>query len=120
MVDEAKQFEEEDRLHRAKVAAKNGLENYAYSVKNTLDGDVGKKLADDQKEAARKAAEDALAWIDENPLATTEQLEARQKDTEAVVSPIFASVYQQQAPQGQDQQPMNSDGGAGPKVETVD
>lgn len=36
LVEEAEKFKAEDEVVRKKVEAKNGLENYTYSIKNTL------------------------------------------------------------------------------------
>ena len=36
MMKEAKKYKAEDEKNRSKIEAKNGLENYAYSLKNTL------------------------------------------------------------------------------------
>jgi L1 cell adhesion molecule like protein len=41
-VEEAEKFKAEDELLKGKVEAKNGLENYLYSVRNTLKDDKWK------------------------------------------------------------------------------
>jgi len=41
-VQEAEKFKAEDEAVKNKVEAKNGLENYLYSVKNTLNDENGK------------------------------------------------------------------------------
>merc|ERR1712159_553695 len=43
MQEEAGDFAEEDRLFRERVEAKNGLENYAYSLKSTMDDEKFKE-----------------------------------------------------------------------------
>merc|ERR1719223_2240664 len=45
MVQEAEKFQEEDKKVRDKIEARNALENYVYSMKNTL-GDSEKGVAD--------------------------------------------------------------------------
>merc|ERR1719188_1936919 len=37
MVEEAEKYKAEDDAHKQKIEAKNGLENYCYSMKNTMD-----------------------------------------------------------------------------------
>merc|ERR1711957_1295 len=53
MVQEAEEFQEEDKKVRDKIESRNALENYVYSMKNTL-GDsekgVADKIGDDDKE----------------------------------------------------------------------
>merc|ERR1711959_496382 len=39
MVQEAEQYKDEDEAARVKIEAKNGLENYAYNMRNTLNDD---------------------------------------------------------------------------------
>ncbi len=47
--------------------AKNGLENYAYSVKNTLnDPAVGGKLDAGDKEKLTKVVDETIDWLDHN------------------------------------------------------
>lgn len=49
------------------LQAKNALENYAYSVKNTLaDPAVGGKLEAGDKERLQKAVEETIDWLDHN------------------------------------------------------
>merc|ERR1712226_971920 len=54
MVQEAEEFQEEDKKVREKIEARNQLENYVYSMKNTLSDSekgVADKIGDDDKEA---------------------------------------------------------------------
>merc|ERR1719395_16816 len=71
--EDAEKYAKEDEEFKKKVEAKNGLENYCYSMKNTL-GD--EKL----KEKAEKAIDDALAWLESNQLAEKEEFEHKQKE----------------------------------------
>ena len=43
MLKEAKEFEEQDKITKEKIDAKNSLDNYIYSMKNTVE-DNEKKL----------------------------------------------------------------------------
>ena len=44
MVSEAEKFKEEDEKEAARVQAKNQLESYAYSLKNTINDDGEMKI----------------------------------------------------------------------------
>merc|ERR1712224_1111500 len=58
-----------DKKVREKIEARNALENYVYSMKNTLsDGEKGvaDKIGDEDKEAVEKAIEEANEWLDDN------------------------------------------------------
>ena len=55
MVAEAEKFAEEDKATREKIEARNGLENYAFSLKNQVNDDegLGGKIEADDKESVR-------------------------------------------------------------------
>ena len=52
MVAEAEQFAEEDKATAERIAARNGLENYAFSLKNQANDEegLGGKIDEDDKE----------------------------------------------------------------------
>ena len=52
MVQEAEQFADEDKAIREKIESRNGLENYAFSLKNQVNDDegLGGKIDEDDKE----------------------------------------------------------------------
>jgi len=113
MVNEAEKFKGEDEKQREKIEAKNGLENYAYSIRNTLkEEQLASKLTADDKSAIEKAVNDAIQWLESHPTAEKSDYEERQKILEGVVHPIFTRMYQQAggAPGGA---PGGFPGGAG-------
>merc|ERR1719240_1149514 len=95
MVSEAEKYASEDEQNKKKIEAKNGLENYCYSMKNTLQEE---KLQDNfeagDKDKIEKSVQDALDWLERNQMAETEEFEAKQKELEGVVNPIMMKVYQ--------------------------
>jgi L1 cell adhesion molecule like protein len=95
MVRDASKFENEDKTQRDRVEAKNGLENYAYSMKNTVnDANVGGKLDEADKKKILEAVDAAIQWLNTNQEAEKEEYEHRQKDLEGICSPIIAKMYQ--------------------------
>ncbi|ETV66981.1 hypothetical protein H257_16775 [Aphanomyces astaci] len=68
----------------------NGLENYAYNLRNTLNVE---KLQGKLDEADKKVMEDkvteTIKWLD----ATKEEYEAKQKELEGVANPIMQKLY---------------------------
>merc|ERR1712227_1010816 len=95
MVSEAEKFKAEDEANKGKVEAKNGLENYCFTMRNTLQEEKLKdKFEGGDKEAIEKAVQDALDWLDKNQLAEKDEFEAKQKELEGVVNPIMMKVYQ--------------------------
>lgn len=130
MVSEAEKFKDEDEKEAARVQGKNGLESYAYSLKTTLGEEQFKsKLEEADIEAVTKAADETIAWLDENQTATTEEFADKQKELEGVANPIMSKAYQAGAAPG-GAAPGGFPGGApgagaapsndGPTVEEVD
>ena len=56
MVEEAEKYADEDKLIRERIEARNGLENYAYSLKNQINDDegLGGKIDDDERETVSR------------------------------------------------------------------
>merc|ERR1711908_158478 len=102
MVAEAEEFQEEDKKVREKIESRNQLENYVYSMKNTLS--VADKIGDDDKETIEKALEEANEWLDDNQEAEKEDFEEKLKEVQDVCSPIISKVYKESggAPGGGD------------------
>merc|ERR1719488_142209 len=101
MVQEAEEFQEEDKKVREKIEARNGLENYVYSMKNQLsDSEKG----DADKETIEKALEEANEWLDDNQEAEKEDFDEKLKEVQDACSPIISKVYRESggAPGGGD------------------
>merc|ERR1711871_790752 len=98
MVQVAEEFQEEDKKVREKIEARNALENYVYSMKNTL-GDsekgVADKIGDDDKETIEKALEEVNEWLDDNQDAEKEDFDEKLKEVQDTCSPIISKVYQE-------------------------
>ena len=115
MVADAEKYKKEDEMQREKIAARNSLESYVYSVKQTAeDPNVVNKLNADDLETVKNKTQEVMAWLDRNSMADKEEYEEKQKDLQQVCSPIMAKLHGQQQPQ---QGYSSSDG---PTVEEVD
>merc|ERR1719343_1749704 len=78
-------FAKEDAEFKDKVEAKNSLENYCYSMKNTLgDEKVKDKISEEDKTKAETAIDEALKWLEGNQLAEKEEFEHKRKEVEGV------------------------------------
>jgi len=123
MVNDAKKYEADDKKTRERVDARNGLENYAYSMKNTInDEKVASKLGSADKQTVKDAVDAAVRWLESNQEASTEEYSHQQKELEGKCSPIMSKMYQgSEGASG-----AGTGGGAaqssasGPKVDEVD
>merc|ERR1740138_215744 len=98
MVQEAEEFQEEDKKVREKIEARNQLENYVYSMKNQLSDSekgVADKISDDDKETIEKALGEANEWLDDNQEAEKDDFEEKLKEVQDVCSPIISKVYKE-------------------------
>merc|ERR1712146_879165 len=114
MVREAEQYAEEDKQAKEKIDAKNSLESYCYSMKNTISEDKFKEAcSDDDKKAIEDKVNEVMAWLDTPEHAEKEEFESMQKDLESVCNPIITKMYQAGGM-------PNAGGGDGPTIEEVD
>merc|ERR1712230_126250 len=125
MVNEAKEFEEQDKAAKEKIDAKNALESYCYSMKNTIAEDKFKSAVseEDTKQVEDKVTE-TMQWLDTAEHAEKEEFDSMQKDLEGVCNPIITKMYQAGgAPEGGMPGGMPSAGGdagesaGGPTIE---
>merc|ERR1719217_710879 len=96
MVKEAEQFAEEDKKVKGKADAKNSLENYLYSMKNTVTDEkkLGAKISEEDKEAVMNAVEEGIKWVDASVDADEEAFKEKQKEIEGICNPIVSKLYQ--------------------------
>jgi L1 cell adhesion molecule like protein len=131
MVQDAEKYKTEDEEVKRKVEAKNGLENYAYNMKNTIrDDKIAGQLSADDKQTIEKAVEDTIQWLDQNQLAEVDEFDDKQKELEGICNPIIARMYQGGATDASSAEPAYGSGygaasgdasdGPGPKIEEVD
>ena len=109
MLREAKEFEEQDKITKERIDAKNSFENYIYSMKNTVEDKekgLGGKLSDDEKETITNALKEAQDWLNANQEAEKDEYDTHLKDLQKVCDPIIGRLYQQAGAGGP--------GGAGP------
>jgi len=119
MVKEAEQYKGEDEANRVRVESKNSLENYCFSMRNTLGEEkIKEKLEESDKQAVEKVVTETLDWLERNQLAEKEEFDAKQKEVEAVCNPVMMKVYS--AGGGMPGGMPGAPSAGGPTVEEVD
>ena len=96
MIAEAQEFAEEDKANAERITARNGLENYAFSLKNQAGDEegLGGKIDEDDKETLLEAVKEATEWLEENAqTATTEDFEEQKEKLSNVAYPITSKLY---------------------------
>ena len=79
MLAEAEKYRGEDEKQRERIAARNQLESYTFSVKQAVE-EAGTKLTDDDKKKATEKCAAVLSWLDNNTLAEKDEYEDKLKD----------------------------------------
>jgi len=120
MVREAENYKKQDEEAKEKVESKNKLENYTYSVRNSINDDKLKdKIVGGDRTTIESAVESVIQWLDANQTASKYEYEEKMKDLEKTVNPIMSKMYQQPGQQ-QAGGAQQAGGNAGPSVEEVD
>ncbi|KAI0968269.1 heat shock protein 70 family [Xylaria arbuscula] len=97
MVAEAEKYAEEDKATRERIEARNGLENYAFNLKNQVNDEdgLGGKIDEDDKEAILEAVKETTEWLEENAAtANAEDFEEQKEKLSGVAYPITSKMYQ--------------------------
>merc|ERR1712224_1060153 len=94
MVKEAEKYAAEDDAQKEKVEARNALENYSYSMRNSINDEKLKdKIDAADKETIEKAINDTTSWLDDNQTAEKDEYDAKQKELEGICNPIMMKLY---------------------------
>lgn len=75
MIKDAEEFADEDRIAKEKIDAKNQLDNYLFSMKNTIEDPekLANKLTDDEKSTIKTALEETEKWLKSNQDASKDE-----------------------------------------------
>jgi len=93
MVEEAEKYKAEDDANKNRIEAKNGLENYCYSLKSSIEGEeVKDKIPEDDKKSLMDAIAETTSWLDANQTAEKEEYEEKQKSLEGIAMPILQKM----------------------------
>ncbi|KAJ5136672.1 Endoplasmic reticulum chaperone BiP [Penicillium atrosanguineum] len=111
MVAEAEEYAEEDKAMKTKIEARNGLENYAFSLKNQANDEngLGGQIDEDDKQTILDAVKEAIDWLEDNAAtASAEDFEEQKEQLSSVAYPITSKLYGSGAPP-EDDEPLDHD-----------
>ena len=96
LVKEAEKFKDEDNKVKERIEAKNGLEQYCYQVRQTInDAKLKDKFSEDEKKQIEGKVDEVLKWVNDNPAAAKDEYDSKMKEIEGIFNPIMQKVYQQ-------------------------
>jgi len=120
MVADAEKYREEDDIQRERIAARNSLENYAFTIQNTT-REHGDKLSSEDKQLIESKVKETLDWLDHNTLADKEEYDDKLQELQKACSPIMTKFHNvgrsDHCAPGAD---TYNNGSSGPTVEEVD
>ncbi len=106
-VNEAKQYEEEDKKRKETVENHNKLDGLIFTIEKSIK-DLGDKITEEDKAKLEEEIKLAKVELDSND--NDRMVKATEKLSE-VSQGIFAKVYQQANPNGEGQDPNGANGG---------
>lgn len=127
LVQEAERYKAQDEANRARIEAKNALENYTFSLRNTInDEKLAGKISDSDKNKVLDAIQSTIKWLESHQSAEKEEFEEKQKALEAIINPILSSLsggssaYGGMGKNGFASGSVPTDHDEGPKIEEID
>ena len=102
MIRDSEKFAEQDKLLKEKIDAKNSLENYLYTMRNTIEDKekLADKIDSSDKEKIKSALDEAQDWLKDHDDADKDEFESQLKEVQSVCDPIIAKVYKATGGQG--------------------
>lgn len=117
MIQDANKFKEDDLKMKERLEAKNELENYIYSARNSSNSeDLKANLGEEKSQKISEVVTETIQWLEENSECTKEEYTEKRKEVEALLTPIFMEAHQKGAPKKDQTEQSNK----GPVCEEVD
>jgi len=103
MIKEAEAAAAEDKALKEKVESRNKLENYIYSIKNAINDEekLGKVIKADDRSKVEDLIKSTQEWLESSGReADKDDNDAKYKEIEEVVQPIFTRLYKEMGGSG--------------------
>lgn len=110
MLRDADRYKNEDEQQREKVAAKNKLEAYIFSLKQAVN-DV-KSISHSDRKLVEEACNKELKWLESNQTAEKEEFEFHYNELSRRCGPLMSKIHRKNS--------NNSNESSGPHVEEVE
>ena len=80
----------EDEAAAARISSKNGLESYAYNLRNSLtDEQLAGKIDAADKSKLESAVNETISWLDNSQEASKDEYESKQKELEGIAKYVY-------------------------------
>tara|TARA_B110000211_G_C14085335_1_gene556437 strand:+ start:181 stop:2226 length:2046 start_codon:yes stop_codon:yes gene_type:complete len=93
MVKEAEENKEEDEKIKNRIQVKSKIENYLYSVKNSVDDPtLADKFTPEDKTLLSDTVSENIKWLEENQSLEVEEYETKYTEISNIISPIMSKL----------------------------
>jgi heat shock protein 1/8 len=92
MLAERQKYKEQDVKQYELISARNQLESYIFSVKQSVKG-AGDQVSSKDKNDVLSACGDALNWLDSNSCAEKDELEDRLKEIHQISASVISKLH---------------------------
>ena len=93
LIKDAEKFREEDKANRERIDARNELETYLLSIKNSIVEDKDVNISGKDRKKIHTAVTFGLLWLDENRNATKQEYEEKREESKDIVNPFISKLY---------------------------
>ncbi|GAB1227730.1 hypothetical protein ENUP19_0353G0026 [Entamoeba nuttalli] len=93
MIRESEKYKAEDEENKARIEAKNQIENMCYSMKNSIK-EMGDKISEEDKKKAEEIIEKNLKWVDNNQNGSKEEYEKKKEEVEKEIGEVYSKITQ--------------------------
>ncbi|XP_070384248.1 heat shock 70 kDa protein 1B-like [Dermacentor albipictus] len=93
MLKEAEMYRLEDIAQRERVASKNSLQSYVFSVQQAVKEVISDKISNEEREKVLDKCKEANAWLEDNQNAAAGDIQAKLKEVQEVCSPLMIKMH---------------------------
>ncbi|KAI4346720.1 hypothetical protein L6164_007592 [Bauhinia variegata] len=95
IIEEAEKFKAEDDAYKKKIEAKNELEHYVFNMRNAIEHEnFSSKLSLADKKIIEDITEQTLQWLEDNQLASADEIKFTMEEFEGICVPILVKAFQ--------------------------
>jgi L1 cell adhesion molecule like protein len=98
MVADAEKYKEEDTKIKETLDAKHKIEQYVYSMRQSLTEEVRKKMSEEDVKTIDATVKESIEWLDSHQNESKETFETKYTEIEKVLMPLMMKMYQSGAP----------------------
>jgi heat shock protein 1/8 len=96
MISNSEKFKDEDQQIKLKIDARNEVENYIYSFKNSLNDN--KEIDEESKKEAMEIVDDCIKWLDDSDDVDVDTFKNKRKEYEDKLQPFLIKMHGSQMP----------------------